>query len=63
VENIYFPETPPSGTYQVWVVNYDARTSAQYTLQVFGAAGGQTQTYMGFMQAVIGRGEVYQFTR
>ena len=40
VENIYWAATPPSGTYTVWVENYDGESEGTYTIEVAGATGG-----------------------
>lgn len=48
VENIVFRDTLPSGTYQVWVVNFDPRAAADFTIDVAGAV---TQKFTGHLTA------------
>lgn len=38
VENIFFPDDPPRGTYQVWVHNFDGRRAGEFNVTVTGAA-------------------------
>lgn len=38
VENIYFPDTPPRGAYEVWVHNFNGRRAGSFDISVTGAA-------------------------
>jgi hypothetical protein len=40
VENVYWAATPPSGTYEIWVENYNGSAAGDFTLEVFGATAG-----------------------
>lgn len=48
VENIVFNGTAPSGTYEVWVENYDGRNGGPFTIEV---AGDVSQTFSGSLPA------------
>lgn len=41
VENIVFQQVPPSGRYDVWVVNYNGGGAGDFRIDVFGAARDQ----------------------
>ena len=51
VENIVFSTNPPAGAYEVWVVNYDARNSGNFTVDVSGRA---TQSFTGTLPLTAG---------
>ena len=37
VENIVFAGSPPSGTYEVWIENYDGRAPANFSIEIAGS--------------------------
>lgn len=39
VENVVFDDTAASGTYQIWVVNYDGRAAGPFSVEVVTDAG------------------------
>lgn len=53
VENIVFPSTPRSGTYSLFVRNYDGAASASYRIEVF-QAGTLRGTQTGTLAATAG---------
>jgi uncharacterized protein YfaP (DUF2135 family) len=60
-ENVVFADSAPTGTYQVYVVNYAGRSAASYTIQV---AGLVSTNFSGTLPATAGaESEVFQFTR
>jgi hypothetical protein len=61
VENVAFADSAPTGTYQVYVINYAGRSAASYTIQV---AGLVSTNFSGTLPATPGAtSEVFQFTR
>jgi hypothetical protein len=59
VENIFFNDNAQSGTYRVWVVNFDGINASDYTVEVAGAV---EQVWTGSLPATDGAiGPVYAF--
>jgi hypothetical protein len=40
VENIYWADAAPTGTYEVWAVNYNGAETGSFTIEVQGGTGG-----------------------
>jgi len=40
VENIYWADSAPTGTYEVWAVNYNGSATGSFTIEVQGGTGG-----------------------
>ncbi len=59
VENIFFAQTPATGEYEVYVVNYDGRRAGPFRVEVTGAA---TALFEGEMPAAAVRSDVFRFT-
>lgn len=61
VENIVFSADAPSGTYEVWVENYDGRASGSFNIEVRGQA---TDNFSGTLSASAGEeSEHFTFSR
>jgi hypothetical protein len=59
-ENVVF-DSAASGTYEVWVVNYDGRAAGTFNVEVAGAVN---RTFMGSLTATLGEeSEHFTFTR
>jgi hypothetical protein len=52
VENVVFVDTPDSGRYRVWVVNYNGGGAGDYRVEVYGAA---RATFTGVLPAASGQ--------
>lgn len=60
VENVTFAQTPASGTYEVWVVNFDGAAAATYSIEVSGVA---MKAWSGSLPMVEGKSSmVYSFS-
>jgi hypothetical protein len=61
VENVFFEGTAPSGTYNVWVVNYDGRAAGDFDIEV---AGDVEAKFAGTLTATsMEESEHFTFTR
>ena len=58
-ENITFDGTALQGTYQVWVVNYDARSGGPFTIEVAGAVN---TSFSGTLEASVVESDRFSFT-